>query len=54
MPGLIAPVTAGPAKPRPATNDSALAKALAECAQLRSLLTSALHELETIRALLRH
>jgi DNA-binding transcriptional MerR regulator len=50
MPGLIAPVTT---KPRLATNDNAArAKVTAECAQLRSLLATALHELEAIRALL--
>ncbi len=54
MPGLIAPVTTGPAKPRPATDGTALAKANAECAQLRSMLSATLRELETIRALLRH
>ena len=54
MPGLIAPVTTSPAKPRPTSDTNALAKANAECAHLRSLLATTLHELETIRALLRH
>ena len=54
MPGLIAPVTTSPARPRPATHDNALAKANAECVQLRNLLATALHELEMIRALLPH
>ena len=53
MPGLIAPVSTGPAKPRPAPAEpAALARANAECAQLRGLLAATLRELETIRALL--
>ncbi len=63
MPGLIAPVAVapvavgqvavGPARLRPASGESAaLARATAECAELRNLLSTALRELEAIRKLL--
>jgi DNA-binding transcriptional MerR regulator len=51
MPGLIAPVTAPAARPRPVAR-AAAPEAEAECERLRALLAAALRELEALRSLL--